>query len=352
MRRASRLRAWLAAALAGFAPPAQADPIPIRVVVVAMFEPGADTGDQPGELQAWVERFPLPVVLPFPQGGHHLRYNPGKGVLAVLTGVGTARAAASIMALGTDPRFDLRRAYWLVAGIAGADPEDMSLGSAAWAEWLVDGDLAHEIDAREIPRGWSTGYLPLDRTEPYARPRPEGSGLVHHLDPGLVGWAYRLTRGTHLPDSAVLRRARDRFKGFPNARRPPSVIRGDNLGAMTYWHGALLNRWADRWVRYWTAGRGEFATSAQEDTGTAQALTFLDQAGKADFRRLLVLRTASNPTMQYPGITAAESLARETVGLYSAYLPALEAAYRVGSRAVDALLASWADHAERPPSAP
>jgi purine nucleoside permease len=350
MRRASRLRAWLAAALAGLASPAWADPI--RVVVVTMFEPGADTGDQPGELQAWVERFPLPVVLPFPQGGHHLRYNPGKGVLAVLTGVGTARAAASIMALGTDPRFDLRRAYWLVAGIAGADPEDMSLGSAAWAEWLVDGDLAHEIDAREIPRGWSTGYLPLDRTEPYARPRPEGSGLVHHLDPGLVGWAYRLTRGTHLPDSAVLRRARDRFKGFPNARRPPSVIRGDNLGAMTYWHGALLNRWANRWVRYWTAGRGEFATSAQEDTGTAQALTFLDQAGKADFRRLLVLRTASNPTMQYPGITAAESLALATAGGYAAYLPALEAAYRVGIRAVDALLASWADHAERPPSAP
>ena len=35
--------------------PAQS-PIEVKVVVVTMFERGADTGDQPGELQHWVER--------------------------------------------------------------------------------------------------------------------------------------------------------------------------------------------------------------------------------------------------------------------------------------------------------
>ena len=124
-----------------------------------MFEPGADTGDRPGEFQAWVERLPLAGVLPFPQGYRDLRYNPDKGVLGIVTGIGTARAAASIMALGMDPRFDLSRAYWLVAGIAGADPNDMSLGSAAWAEWLVDGDLAPRDrparDARRLDHGLS-----------------------------------------------------------------------------------------------------------------------------------------------------------------------------------------------------
>jgi purine nucleoside permease len=112
---------------------AQPQPIPIKVVVVAMFERGADTGDQPGELQFWVERERLDRIIPFPQGYHDLRMN-GEGVLSVLTGVGTARAAASIMALGADPRFDLTKAYWLVAGIAGVDPADASLGSAAWAK--------------------------------------------------------------------------------------------------------------------------------------------------------------------------------------------------------------------------
>src|SRR5271156_3518620 len=91
--------------------------IPIKVVVVTMFERGADTGDDPGEFQYWVEREKLDRVLPFPAGYHDLRTN-GQGVLGMVTGIGTAKAAASVMALGLDPRFDLRQAYWVVAGIA------------------------------------------------------------------------------------------------------------------------------------------------------------------------------------------------------------------------------------------
>src|SRR5580765_1893204 len=134
-------------------------PIPIKVVVVTMFERGADTGDDPGEFQHWVENEKLDTLIEFPQGFHNLRMS-ADGVLGTVTGVGTARAAANIMALGMDPRFDLTKAYWVVAGIAGVDPEDASLGSAAWAEWIVDADLAHEIDMREIPKDWKTGYIP------------------------------------------------------------------------------------------------------------------------------------------------------------------------------------------------
>ena len=126
-----------------------------------MFELGADTGDRPGEFQHWVEGKKLDRVLPFPQGYRDLRDLNDSGVLGVVTGVGTVRAAATIMVLGMDPRFDLSKAYWVVAGIAGIDPEEASLGSAAWAEWIVDGDLGHEIDAREIPAGWKTGMVPL-----------------------------------------------------------------------------------------------------------------------------------------------------------------------------------------------
>src|ERR1700683_2102790 len=78
--------------------------IEIKVVVLAMFEQGADTGDAPGEYQYWVEREHLDTVLPVPQGYHDLRLNRQSGVLGLLTGVGTARAAASVMALGLDPR--------------------------------------------------------------------------------------------------------------------------------------------------------------------------------------------------------------------------------------------------------
>src|SRR5580704_11224739 len=120
---------------------AEQKPIEIKVVVINMFEVGADTGDAPGEYQYWVEREHLDTILPFPAGYHDLRLNQHTGVLGVLTGVGTARATATIMALGLDSRFDLTHAYFLVAGIAGGDPADVLLGSAVWVHWVVDGDI-------------------------------------------------------------------------------------------------------------------------------------------------------------------------------------------------------------------
>src|ERR1700730_6762 len=104
--------------------------LPVRVVVVTTFELGNDTGDTPGEFQAWVERLPLPQTLPFPLGNHLLRYNAEKQVLGIVTGEGSLRGAASIMALGLDERFDLSKAYWLIPAIAGIDPTYASVGSA------------------------------------------------------------------------------------------------------------------------------------------------------------------------------------------------------------------------------
>jgi len=55
------------AALVAVAAPAKHRAIPIKVVVT-MFERGADTGDQPGELQYWAAREKLDRVIPFPEG--------------------------------------------------------------------------------------------------------------------------------------------------------------------------------------------------------------------------------------------------------------------------------------------
>ncbi|HEX8425494.1 purine nucleoside permease [Hymenobacter sp.] len=330
-----------------------AKPIPVRVVVVTMFERDNDTGDTPGEFQYWVERLPLKEVLAFPQGYRALRYNPEKQVLGICTGMGTARAAASIMALGMDPRFDLTKAYWLVAGIAGIDPADGSTGSAVWAEWLVDGDLAHEIDPREIPKDWTTGYLPLSKTKPYQEPARAGEyNNAMHLNPGLVHWAYELTKDLKLPDNDKIREMRQAYTQHAAAQQPPKVMMGDHLAAMTYWHGENLNTWANDWVRYWTQGKGNFVTSAMEDTGTGQSLQFLAKAGRVDFNRYLVLRTASNFTMQHPGITAIQSLANEEHGQdkgYSAYLPSVEAAYLTGSLVVNRLVSNWTEFANKIP---
>lgn len=325
--------------VAGAAPLATAAPIPIKVVVITMFELGKDIGDIPGEFQAWVERTPLDVVLPFPAGNRDLRMNK-EGVLGVVTGVGTAKAASTIMALGLDPRFDLSHAYFLVAGVAGGDPAKTSLGSAVWAEWVIDGDLGYEIDGREIPASWKTGFIPLRKAVPYEQPLAGDEGQVYHLNPVMVEWAYQLTREMSLGDTPTIRDRRMRYEQ-PVAQRPPFVMKGDELSSSTFWHGKLMDEWANSWVSYYTGGAGNFVTTAMEDTGTLQSLTFLAKAGRIDFSWVMVLRTVSNYDQPRPGVSAADGLAELKIGKYGAYIPSLENAYAVGHKVVDALVLHW-----------
>lgn len=203
---------------------ATARPIEIRMVVVTAFEIGADTGDKAGELQAWAET--LPTTLPFPAGDRPLRYDAARGVLVINTGMGTNRAAAAIMALGTDPRFDLTHAYWLVAAIAGVDPVAASVGSAAWIGDVVDTDFGYAIDGREIPTDWTTGIFPLDRQRPYEAPRGDTRYNLFPLNKGLRDWAWRLTADTPLADPPVLARIRAGYPGYPAAQCPPAVLSG------------------------------------------------------------------------------------------------------------------------------
>ncbi len=360
MRLGNRLATWAASLLvgllcagAGEAAAAKAR-IPIRVVVVTTFEIGQDEGDTPGEFQYWVERLPLTRTLPFPNGVRALRYNPEKHVLGVVVGSGSLNAAASIMALGLDPRFDLAHAYWLVAGIAGIDPNQGSVGSAAWAEWVVDRDLSHEIDAREIPPDWTTGVTPLNRGRPYQAPPPEPgiySPNAYHLNPALREWAYRLTRDTPLEDTPDLKAIRARYPDYPEALKPPLVLRGDETSGMNWWLGAVMNKVAEDWMAYWTGGKGLPTTTAMEDSGVVRSLQLLHKTRLVDTDRIMVLRTASNYSVPGAGQTPAELLASEDgSGTLSAYRPALEAAYRVGSKVVDELSSHWSSYKDRAPS--
>ena len=325
-------------------------PRPVKVVVVTLFEIGDDTGDRAGEFQLWKERRQFDEILPF-HGYKNLHYNSEDGLLVMVTGIGTARAAAATMAVGMDPRFDLSKAYWLTVGIAGIDPEDATVGSAAWAEYLVDGDLGHHIDAREIPEDWPFGYFPRYTTRPFDPEKPEPSGEMYRLNPGLTEWAYQLTKDIALPDDPSVQLERDLYTEHPNARGKPKVIKGDHIAALTFWHGALLNDWANQLVEYWSEGKGNMVTSAMEDTGSYLSISWLDKIGRADKDRFMVLRMGSNFTMQPPTRTAAENLLKETQGYkYAGLEIAVESGYIVASRVVDELLENWTQYEDTIPT--
>ena len=333
----------------------QPTPIEVKVVVVNMFEIGEDEGDKAGEFQLWKKGQKLTKKFPFPQSHHDLFFNEQTGVLGMVTGMGTARSATAIMALGLDPRFDLSKAYWLVAGIAGIDPNDASIGSAVWATWLVDGDLAHQIDAREMPKNWDSGYFPLFSHGPYTGKTVKDTshipnGEVYKINSNLADWAFELTKDTELNDYPKMQTLRAKYVDYPNARRAPFVLKGDHMAASTFWHGKLINNWANSWTDFWSDGQANFVTSGMEDTGTYQALTYLDNIKKADKNRFMVLRTGSNYSFQPKGLSAAENLKLESgengfVGLQSS----LESAYKVGSIVVDDIVANWTTYKDTMP---
>jgi purine nucleoside permease len=310
----------------------------IRHLILAAFEP--DAGPVPGELRYFIEREALMERLPLAAGYRPVWFNPQRAILACATGVGAARAAASVMALGLDSRFNLSGAQVLITGVAGIDPARGSLASVALPEFVVDGDLTHEIDAREIPAEWPDGFVPIGKSVPYEQPlasRFNGDdGILFQLDARSVTRAFQVASQVKLLDTPAIARRRLLFSPAATAHQPPHVLRGDELASSTFWHGQLLSQRAQRWVAYQSGGRARYAITAMEDAGMLQALKSLAAAGRVDFSKVVIARAASNFDQQRAGITTAESLAETRVATDSAYLPALGNAWRVGHALIEA----------------
>ena len=323
-------------------------PWPIRAVIVTTFEVGHDTGDTPGEFQFWVEREHLTESLPFPggpldaldpSGTHPIRTNADHTVLGIVAGTTLVNATASMMALGLDPRFDLTHAYILINGIAGVDPKIASIGSAAWANYVVN-DVAREIDPREAPKDWPYGIYPSGATRPDPKALTTTSWTrsnLYTLNPTLTAWAFAQTKDLNLGDDPKVAAFRAGFTNDPAARRPPFVLIGATFASDYYWHGTIMTQYARDRVRLYTGGKGTFTTTEMEDAGFLNAIERLGNMHRVDPNRVLVLRTASNYSAERPGHAAAESITAPYIGGRLA----LESAYLCGSTVLHKLLANW-----------
>ena len=294
----------------------------IKVLIISMFEP---------EAQPWIAPFKLTEALPVPgllPEHPALRCNDD-GVCLLTAGMGHANVAASVMAVALDPHLDLSRSYVLIAGIAGIDPARGTTGTATWARWLIDAGIAHEIDAREMPRSWRSGYYGILTKGPGEKPKFDYHTEVAQLDEALLQAALRLTQGVALADSDAARAYRRHYRE-PAARRAPQVIQCDTLGGDTWWHGHRLGEHARAWTRLLSDGRATYCTTQQEDNATYNALARAAAAGKLDLQRLAVLRTASNFDRPHPGQSAHASLIASTTGGSGGFGIATDNLVRVG----------------------
>ncbi len=76
---------------------------------------------------------------------------------------------------------------------------------------------------------------------PFDPNKPTPSGEMFRANPDLRDWAYDLTKGLALVNPPELASTTKLYAGYPNAQRPPFVLKGGHIAAMTFWHGALMN---------------------------------------------------------------------------------------------------------------
>lgn len=277
-----------------------APPLAIKVMIVNMFK---------FEAGPWLEALhpSLEVRVPGLPADYPAVHCTEAGICQMTTGMGHANAAASLMAVAFSGLFDLRRTYFLIAGIGGIDPARGTLGTAAWARFAVDSGVAHEIDARELPPGWKDGYFGVMTDGPQQLPKFEYQTELYQLDERLLQAAVALSSRVKLEDSDDARAYRRRYSESA-AKGPPTVVQCDTLSGDTWWAGRRLGDHARRWTRLLTKGAGVYCTTQQEDNATLNAMTRAAEAGLLDIKRVAVLRSGSDFDRPYPGQTVFGSM--------------------------------------------
>lgn len=309
---------------------------PVKVVIITMFGP---------EAEPFIKPLALTQVMQVPglgQGTKEVEFEPrmlcnADDVCMLQVGMGHANAAASVMALTLDPQFDLRQSYFLIAGVAGIDPAQGTIGSATWSRYLVDVGIAHEIDAREMPKGWKAGYFGVFTKGPGIKPKLDYRTEVAQLDEALLQKVLALTKNAKLDDDPKAAAYRKRYQEKA-ARALPSVIQCDTLGGDTWWHGRILGQHARDWTRLLTDGKATYCTTQQEDNATYNALQRAAHAGKVDLKRLAVLRTGINFDRPHVGQKAYDSLKSDAGG----FVIATHNLYRVGGLVINDMVSNWA----------
>ncbi|KAH9907550.1 purine nucleoside permease [Xylariomycetidae sp. FL2044] len=312
-----------------------------KVLIVTFFDDEGNVylnnSDQEGGFNLTAQRHRIPFGNPqFP----YLHCTSDDAVCLVTLGEGMIHASASTMALLADPMLDLRKTYWVLTGIAGGAPDQVTLNSITLARFSVQATMQHEIDAREIPSSFETGYFPQGTSAP-----GDDWGYVYNTEVfelntnlrDLVGRMIDPSKIVDIPGAASYRARYAIHANFTAGASPPTVRNCDVVTADTWWTGTLLaDSFADR-VRRWTNGTGVYCTTAQEDGAVLGALVRGALEERVDYSRIIVVRTVSDFDRPFPGQSAIDNLLFQT----GAYSSAVENVYVAGHSIASGITGSW-----------
>lgn len=299
-----------------------------KVVVVTMFA---------NETAPWLDGLDLPNAIAVPGLDSRAPSLSCNDDLCVMTTMmGFANAASSMMAVALSDQLDLQQTYFIIAGIAGIDPEAGTLGSAVWVDHVVDGGLFNRIGGNEVPDDWTTTIIELGAAAPNEPPASSAGSEVYAVNPALVARALVVTGDVELADSEQAQEYRA-LHSAAAATEPPSMLSCATVSADTYWHGAQIAGELAAHAALLTDGEADYCVTQMEDNATLTALHRAAEAGLVDFDRVAILRTASNFDRQHDSQTAFESLRANSGG----FGPAIENAFLVGDAFARDIIDNW-----------
>jgi len=263
-------------------------------------------------------------------------------VCQLVTGESEINAAATVTALVLSPLFCLEKTYFLIAGIGGISPKEATLGSVTFARFAVQVALQYEFDIRDLPKNFSTGYIPQGSTVPDEYPQSIYGTEVFELNLPLLHDAMAFAKTAKLNDSsdAVAYRANYATKSniYAAGAAPPSVVQCDVATSDVYYSGTHLGETFENYVHLVTNGSGTYCNTAQEDNASLEALIRGALAKLVDFSRIIVMRTASDFDRPYPGEAATTNLFWANQGGFE---PAIQNIYLAGVKVVEGILGGW-----------
>ncbi|KAL9066630.1 MAG: hypothetical protein Q9157_007079 [Trypethelium eluteriae] len=314
------------------------DCIKPKVFIIDMFEPEGEAWYGIPEFNVLAQNISVTGFSPLYPDAH---CTADGEICQLVTGESEINAATTITSLLLSPKFDLQTTYFLIAGIAGVNPEVATLASVTFARYAVQVALQYEFDAREIPANFSTGYVPQGSTAPSQYPSAIYGTEVFEVNTALRSLAVNFARTATLNDSADAVAYRAHYATSPAyaaGAQAPSVVECDVATSDVYYSGALLGEAFGNYTSLITNGSGVYCTTAQEDNASLEAMLRGAKAGLVDFGRIIVMRTASDFDRPYPGESPQYNLFYADQGGYN---PSLENIYLAGVKVVEGIIDGW-----------
>ncbi|THU78827.1 purine nucleoside permease [Dendrothele bispora CBS 962.96] len=302
-----------------------------------MFTPEANIWYNIPEFNLLAQNITVPGFSPLFPDAHCTRDG---SICQAVTGEAEINAAVTITSLLHSAKFDLRQTYFLIAGIAGINPKLATTGSVTFARYAVQVALQYEIDAREIPSDFPTGYFPQGSQAPGQYPGNIYGTEVFEVNDDLRQLAFKFARKAKLNDTAPAQAYRTNYANeskLAKGAEPPSVVLCDTATSDNYWVGTLLAEAFENTTTLLTNGTGVYCSTQQEDNATLESLMRGAISGLVDFSRIIIMRTASDFDRPFSGQTAAEVLFAEQGG----FDPAVTNIYVAGIEVVKGIINGW-----------